>query len=108
MTEFERCIAERKGEPLPSDDTQQNDWPEPIDTCTPEYRALLERVVKGAEFITSLPPNDVRYKPAMAKYDKLCEEAMKMNGMTEWERVNLKVMTKEQQRKWLQDAFGRR
>ncbi|BAU28204.1 hypothetical protein DFP93_101281 [Aneurinibacillus soli] len=57
---------------------QEETLPEPIDTCTPEYKATLERVVKGAEFIASLPTGDARYKPAMVKYDKLCEEARRL------------------------------
>ena len=35
---------------------------------------LRERILKGADFIDSLPPSDPRRDPAMKKYDRLIEQ----------------------------------
>lgn len=36
--------------------------------------ALLDRIMKGAEFIDSLSPDDHRREKAVKKYDTLCEQ----------------------------------
>lgn len=57
---------------------EERELPEPRDTCSPEYRAVLDRIVKGAEFISTLSPTDADYERAMRKYDKLCAEAERL------------------------------
>lgn len=41
---------------------------------------LLNRIVKGAEFIESLPKGDAKHKPAMQRYNSLCDDLMRMDG----------------------------
>jgi len=41
---------------------------------------LLKRIVKGAEFIESLPKGDKRLPAAWRKYDSLCEDLLKIDG----------------------------
>ncbi|MDK8188993.1 hypothetical protein QP794_02690 [Paenibacillus sp. UMB7766-LJ446] len=43
---------------------------------------LRERIVKGAEFIDSLAPDDPRRMPAMEKYDGLCMQLKESEGRT--------------------------
>lgn len=45
-----------------------------------ERDILLSRIVKGAEFIESLPKDDKRLSAAWRKYDGLCADLFKMDG----------------------------
>lgn len=55
-----------------------DDLPEPVDTCTQEYKALLERIMKGAEFISTIGPDHTQWAAANRKYEALCREALKL------------------------------
>lgn len=45
-----------------------------------DRETLLNRIVKGAEFIESLPKSDKKLAAAWRKYDSLCDELMKIDG----------------------------
>lgn len=55
-----------------------DDIPEQVDTCLPEYKALLERIVKGAEFISNIGPEHKQWVIANRKYEALCQEALRL------------------------------
>lgn len=40
-----------------------------------EYEELLESIVKGAEYIETLSPDDPKWKRAKEKYDRLVAQA---------------------------------
>jgi len=46
-----------------------------------EYLQLLERIVKGSEFIASIHEDHPQWRDANELYDQLCCEAIEMRGM---------------------------
>jgi hypothetical protein len=57
-------------------ESQDKPLPEPTDTCTPEYKTLLEQIVKGAEYIASIDEKHKNWKAANEKYERLCAQAI--------------------------------
>lgn len=47
-------------------------------TMDEEYEKLLERIVKGANFLDNPLIKPLEYERGMKKYDRLCDEAMEM------------------------------